>query len=99
VLLETCHLFRNLAAHKDFKRELLIEAVLYEVWFALTYPKYLVAPTKFYNLLTTFNIRPPKATDFDVFRMVLGIEGASSFPSICCVSLSCSIIAARLTIV
>ena len=75
VLLETCHLFRNLAAHKDFKQRQLKEAILYELWFSLAYPQYLIDPTKFHNLLTRFNIRHTKATDFDVFLMVLGIEG------------------------
>lgn len=75
VLLETCHLFRNLAAHKDVKQEQLKEAMLYQLWFALAYPEYLVDPTKFDNLLTTFNIRHTKAIHFDVFRVVLGIEG------------------------
>ena len=74
-LLETCLLFRHLAAHKDFKQEQLKEAIIYELWFSLAYPKYLVDPTKFYKLLPIPNMRLAKATDFDAFRMVLGIEG------------------------
>lgn len=75
LLAETCYLYRHLASEKYLKHRQRIEAIAYELWFALAYPHLLKDPEAFKEFLQLLNFSNVDSNDFEAFRLALNIKG------------------------
>jgi hypothetical protein len=75
LLAETCYLYRHLASEKYLKHRQCIEAIAYELWFALAYPHLLKDPEAFKEFLLLLNFPNVDPNDFEAFRLALNIRG------------------------
>jgi len=72
VILEACILIRQIS--QDANSPLLKECILFEIWFANSYPQYLKDPEIFNSFMSQYNIKSANWQDFEIMRMALGIK-------------------------